>query len=364
MMRTAGYLVLIAVVVALLAPAGSPIQLSHVTSDSMEPAIGTGDGYILVPAGDVIPGEIVTFYAEEREGYVTHRVAGTTTGGFITKGDANPSTDQAAGSPPVPREAITGQVLTTFGQPVLIPNLGTAVGAIRANWSLLFGLLAATLLIQTLRGNSRGGQPDEQTVLRSRQVVGTVLVIGLLASTLLVSMGAIHNEFTYRVTEAGDDSAGQLAVGEETSVSMQASISTTPVTRLVIETEGMILTNTTGGTSAGGPDATAAAQNSGAGFLSQIRDRLITASAMTINAGIPAQAEPGVHQVAVSVYPYPATLPRGVLSWLHDIHPTVAAFGSVLTPFSLGYLGYWLILDPSTPIRDSRRRWLQRMGDR
>ena len=88
MLRHAGYLLLVAVVVALLAPAASPIQLSHVTSDSMEPTIETGDGYILVPAGDVIPGEIVTFYSEERAGYVTHRVAGTTSFCFITKGDA------------------------------------------------------------------------------------------------------------------------------------------------------------------------------------------------------------------------------------------------------------------------------------
>jgi hypothetical protein len=145
---------------------------------------------------------------------------------------------------------------------------------------------------------------------------------------------------------------------------MQASISTTPVTRLFVETDGMTLTNTTDEPLTEGQNATAAAQSSQSGILSQIRGRFITASAMTINAEIPEQAEPGAHTVAVSVYPYPATLPRGVLGWLHEIHPVVAAFGSTLAPFSLGYLGYWLVLDPSTPLRDSRRRWLQRVGGR
>lgn len=365
MIRHAGYLLLFAVVVALLAPAASPIQLSHVTSDSMEPAIGTGDGYILVPAGDVIPGEIVTFYSEEREGYVTHRVAGTTTGGFITKGDANPSTDQAAGSPPVPREAITGQVLTTFGQPVLIPQLGTAVGLIRTHWSVLFGLIAVSLLYSTLRGGAPERHPtDKQSVLRSREVIVTTLMIGLLASTLLVSMGAIHSEFRYPVIETGDESDRQLAVGEPTAISMQASMSTTPVMTTLVETDGMQLLNTTSNDSTAEANSSAAGQEPQSGIVSRIRGQIITPSQMTINAEIPGQAEPGSHTVGVSVYSYPATLPRSVLSWLHNIHPTLAAFGSVVVPFSLAYIGYWLVLDPATPIRRSRRRWLQRIGDR
>jgi signal peptidase len=64
------------------------------------------------------------------------------------------------------------------------------------------------------------------------------------------------------------------------------------------------------------------------------------------------------------VYPYPATLPRGVLSWLHAIHPILAAVGSAVVPFGLGYIGYWLMVDPATPLRASRRRWLNRLGDR
>lgn len=365
MRRHTGYLLLVAVVVVLLAPAASPIQLSHVTSDSMEPTIETGDGYILVPAGQVIPGEIVTFYAAERAEYVTHRVVGTTTGGFITKGDANPSTDQATGSPPVPRAAITGQVVTAFGQPVVIPQLGTVINLVRTHWKVLAGLLLVSLLVPALRGGTPiSSRTTGRSVRRSREVITGVLVIGLLASTLLVSSGVVHSEFTYSVAEAGEKTDGELAVGESTTVAMQANIATTPVTRIIVETAGMRLHNTTAGAATPAVNATAADQEPPAGLGDRIREQLITASWMTINAEIPGQAEPGAHTVGVSVYPYPATLPRGVLTWLHGIHPTLAAVGSAVVPFSLVTAGYWLLLDPATPLRGSRRRWLHRIGDR
>lgn len=366
MFKKAGVVIFLAVALALIAPPASPVQISYVTSDSMEPAIGTGDGYVLVPAGEVVPGEIVTFYSEDREGYVTHRVAGTTTGGYITKGDANPSTDQAAGSPPVDRDAIAGQVLAVGGQPVLFPQLGTAVGLVRAHWGLLFGLGVVLLVVRTLRGSeTRAGRATRQSVHRSRQVVVPALVLGIVASTLLVSMGAIHSDFTYPVTETGGETEGQLPVGEQTTVSMRAGIAKTPVTGILVETENMTVVNTTRGESVAGPNATGPATESARpGVLGRIASGFLTSSGMTINAEVPAQAEPGTHAVGVSVYPYPATLPRGVLERLHGIHPVVAAFGSVVVGLVPGYVVYWLLLDPATPLRGSRRRWLHRMGER
>ncbi len=366
MFQKAGVVIFVAVALALVAPPASPVQVSYVTSDSMEPAIGTGDGYVLVPPGEVVPGEIVTFYSGDREGYVTHRVAGTTTGGYITKGDANPSTDQATGSPPVDRDAIAGQVLAVGGQPVLIPQLGTATGLVRAHWGLLFGLGAVLLVVRTLRGGeSRAGRTAKQSVYRSGQVIVPALVLGIVASTLLVSMGAIHSDFTYSVTETGGETEGQLPVGEETTVSIRAGISTTPVTSILIETENMTLRNTTAAEPGAGPNATAAGeQSSPSGPLGGFASRFVTTSGTTINADVPAQAEAGSHAVGVSVYPYPATLPQGVLERLHGIHPVVAALGSVAVGFVPGYVVYWLLLDPATPLRGSRRLWLHRLGER
>jgi signal peptidase len=328
----------------------------------MEPTIGTNDGYLLVPTGEVVPGEIITFHSEERDDYVTHRVVGTAPGGYLTQGDANPSTDQAAGTAPIERNQIAGQVLTIGGQPVLIPQLGAIIGVLRANWIPVFALAAIFIMIRTLR-DDRGGESTAGTrsVLRSRQVIIPVLLMTILASVLLISMGATHTELTYSVTETGAEDPRVLSVGENTTVPLTADVGRTPVTQVLIDTEGMSLINTTQAT---GGESAAAGGNRQPGAFGALRDQFITTSSTTLNTDVPAQAQPGSHTAAVSVYPYPATLPRGVLAGLHAIHPWLAALGSVLVVTVPGYVLYWLLIDTTTPIRGSRRRWLRRLGDR
>jgi signal peptidase len=358
MLKNVGVVMFVAVALALVAPPASPVQISYVTSDSMEPTIGTGDGYVLVPAGDIVPGEIVTFYSAEREGYVTHRVVGTTTDGYLTRGDANPSTDQAAGGPPVERDVVAGQVLTVGGTPVLIPQLGTAAGLLRSNWMVLFGIVSL-LVLRAFRGSSdRGRQAGEQSVLRSRDVVLPALLIAIVASTLLFSMGAAHSERTYSVTASGDENARALPVGENTTVSVRTGRAATPLTRVLVDAEGVTVLNTTQEDPARGTNTASAAQGR------RLGSELFATTQVTLNAEIPAQAEPGPHTVNVSVYSYPSTLPKGALEYLHAVHPVLAALVSVLASFAPGYVLYWLLVDPSTPLRASRRRWLRRLGGR
>lgn len=366
MVKKAGIVVIVAVAVALVAPAASPVQISYVTSDSMEPTISTNDGYVLIPAQEVIPGEIITFYSEKRDGYVTHRVVGTTTDGFLTQGDNNPSTDQAVGNAPIEREAIAGQVLTVGGQPLLIPQLGTILGLLRANWMMVFSLVSLFLVVQGIRGSNGGpGKTSKQPVLRSRQIIIPAVLMAIITTMLLISMGAVHSELTYSVTESGAEDPRVLAVGENTTVTLNANIATTPVTQVLIETKGMSLNNTTRSGPTEGANATAAAaSNRQPGVFGSLRKRFISASVMNLDAEIPAQAQPGSHTARISMYPYPATLPKGMLEQLHVIHPLVAALGSVLVVFIPGYVLYWLLIDTTTPIRSSRRRWLNRLGDR
>lgn len=366
MFKKAGIVVIVAVLLALVAPAASPVQISYVTSDSMEPAIGTNDGYVLVPAGEVIPGEIITFYSDERDGYVTHRVVGTTANGYLTQGDNNPSTDQAAGNAPVEPDAIAGQVLTVGGTPVLIPQLGAVIGFLRANWMLAFSLASLFVVVRALRGsNSAAGTAGKRSVLHSRKVVIPTVLMTIVASVLLISAGAAHTELTYSVTETGDEDPRVLSVGENRTVSLEANVAKTPWTRVLTETEGMTLINTTRADTSEAANATAAAAgNRQPGIFGTFRQQFITASSMTLNADVPAQAQPGAHTAEVSMYPYPATLPKGILAQLHAIHPWLAALGSVLVVIIPGYVLYWLLIDPTAPIRSSRRRWLHRLGDR
>lgn len=132
---------------------GYPVLISFVETDSMAPTIEAGDGFIAVPAGlagPIEPGDVVVFDAQQLHGggYVTHRVVGVTDEGYVTKGDANPFTDQSASweEPPVQREQIVAVALQVGGTVVVIPKVGLAVmgsralvSGIQTQLSLLFG---------------------------------------------------------------------------------------------------------------------------------------------------------------------------------------------------------------------------------
>ena len=115
---------------------GQPILLGYVTSESMEPTIGTGDGFVAVPsalADPVEEGDVVVFRAEEINGggLTTHRIVDETDRGYITRGDNNPFTDQDSDEPPVRREQIVAVAPQVAGSVVVVPDLGTAVEGIR-----------------------------------------------------------------------------------------------------------------------------------------------------------------------------------------------------------------------------------------
>ncbi|MBR6338328.1 MAG: signal peptidase I, partial [Ruminococcus sp.] len=112
-----------------------------VVTGSMEPSISEGD-YIIIErcdADDLKAGDIITFISHESDingKLVTHRIiAKNADGSFVTKGDANPVSDEL----PVPASDIEGrytgrarffEVISSFGDPkklimvfVMIPLL-------------------------------------------------------------------------------------------------------------------------------------------------------------------------------------------------------------------------------------------------
>lgn len=156
MLRTAlryiGTVLFVTVVVSLLAGVvlGQPVLLSFVETDSMEPTIDAGDGFVAVPTavgGEPTTGDIVVFEAETIEGggLTTHRIVDETGGGYVTRGDANPFTDQDGGEPPVTDGQIVATVPQAGDSPLVIPFLGTAIqtvqGAVGAVVSPVVGAL-------------------------------------------------------------------------------------------------------------------------------------------------------------------------------------------------------------------------------
>ena len=111
---------------------GQPILLGYVATGSMEPTLNAGDGFVAVPSavtdspevGDVVVFEATTLHGG---GLTTHRIVDETEEGYVTRGDANPFTDQDGGEPHVTDRQIKAVALQVGGDVVRIPHLGTAV---------------------------------------------------------------------------------------------------------------------------------------------------------------------------------------------------------------------------------------------
>ncbi|TQQ83018.1 S26 family signal peptidase [Halonotius terrestris] len=126
-------LILLLLVTQLL---GQPAVV-FVETGSMAPTLEPNDGYLAVPAivaGEPEVGDVILFDAQNLGGggLTTHRVEAITDQGYITKGDANPFTDQSSDEPPVSDGQIRAVALQVGGDMVVIPGLGASVGAVRS----------------------------------------------------------------------------------------------------------------------------------------------------------------------------------------------------------------------------------------
>ncbi len=111
--------------------------ISYVDSGSMAPALSPGDGFLAVPAAVAGPpkiGDVVVYRSEGLDpgGLVVHRIVDRTPDGYVTRGDANPVTDQRAGEPPVERERILAHAVAIDGDVTVLPGFGRA--ADRLDW--------------------------------------------------------------------------------------------------------------------------------------------------------------------------------------------------------------------------------------
>jgi signal peptidase len=317
----AGLLVLLAVV-----PATAPVQLSYVYSDSMEPTIDRHDGYVLVSGGEAQPGDIVTYWSAERDAYVTHRVVGVSDRGLITQGDNNAKTDQATGAAYVQQDDVVGEVVTLYGAPLVIPELGAAVRFVDTNQRFVAGALAALLAIGLLRGR-QGARPSRE-VPRARSVLLTVLAVAFVSAVALQVVGGNGEQLQYVAVEPHTADGGQLAVGEHSTHEVMVNRSSIPYTTFAVSGSG-----------------------------ATVVDRTRNESATTLTLRIPPPEDTGVVRVALQSNRYPAVLPAGVIRDLHRLSPLLAAVvtgGLALLPVAL-LAG--LLIDGRQPLRHVEHRW-------
>lgn len=162
-LRSMGYTVLVGllflVAVSLVAGSvlGQPILLSYVETGSMEPTLEPGDGFVAIPAelaGPIEGGDVIVFEAEAIQGggLTTHRVVGETDRGFITRGDANPFTDQDSDEPPVKEAQVVAVAWQPGGSVLVIPHLGTVVEGTQSVLSTVQRQLAVLLGMPSILG--------------------------------------------------------------------------------------------------------------------------------------------------------------------------------------------------------------------
>ena len=115
-------------------------QTFVIQSGSMEPSIMTGDIIVIQPSGEYQAGDVVTF-EDSSQRVVTHRILevedSVEAQTFITKGDANQSTD----AHPINFEDIKGKV--NF----VIPKLVFAVAFAQTKQGMLMLILVPVILL-------------------------------------------------------------------------------------------------------------------------------------------------------------------------------------------------------------------------
>lgn len=325
MLKRAGLVLVGLACLLAITPAAAPVQLAYVYSDSMEPTIGQYDGYVLHPAGDVATGDVVTFWSAERDAHVTHRVVGETANGFTTKGDGNPTTDQATGHPPVRREAIVGEVLTVLGKPVVVPGLGHGVRFIHEHRGLVAGLLGLALAASLLR---RPSARPSRSVPRARGVLRLLFAIALVSTVGLQFVGGTTERLTYVAVASGAGGGNTLTVGEPSTDSVVVNQSSLPLTTAAVSADGATITNTS---------------RNGSAIIASLR--------------VPPPTRTGVVTTEVHVNHYVSVLPAGLIRRLHAVHPLLAAIATTVVTMAPVALAGLFAVDGRQPVRTVESRW-------
>ncbi|WP_135534310.1 signal peptidase I [Halostella pelagica] len=315
---------------------GQPILLGYVTTSSMEPTVDAGDGFVAVPTavtGDVEKGDVVVFEASEIQGggLTTHRVVDRTPEGYVTKGDANPFTDQDGDEPPVKDRQIRAEALQIGGTVVTVPHLGTAITTVRSVVGTVVGpiaggsiggvFVAVGLALVALAWLTDGGERivsrvrSRPNVFDRRLLFGLLLLVVVVPTTAAMVVPSGATEYGLLVAEEPEDEQLVVEAGGQTSV------------EYVVENDGIV------------PVVAVVEPNSEGVTVDERRQYASARGSSTATLTLEGGESTGVHYREVTERRYLAVLPMSVLVTLHDIHPLVAmATVDLVTAFLVGSL--------------------------
>ena len=353
----------IAVSMAFGALVGQPVGVSYVETGSMSPALEPNDGFVAIPsqiAGPVEEGDVIVFDAEELHGggLVTHRVVGETDEGYITRGDANPVTDQDGAEPPVQDDQIKAKALQIGGTIVVIPQIGVPVVLIGAAFEfvqvraasalgtrallgtqglvyMLFGFGAITYVLASLventdkRNRSRQSSRSTGAITPQTVIIAMVAILLVVVTLSMVIPGGSH-QFHYVSSEADSENPGVIQQGTTENVTyLVPSNGPFPVVSVVEPTSDRIEVAPAHVSVAGGETG-------------------------NVTVTIHAPPETGSYTDSITEHRYLGILPEGTILTLHGIHPwaPIVVINTLLGSF---FVVVSVILIGIDPIRLSRR---------
>jgi signal peptidase len=329
-LKLGGEVLAIVAVAALVAGQilGYPVLLGFVETGSMEPTLDPGDGFVSIPAaidGDVEEGDVVVFRAEQIQGggLTTHRVVGETDRGYVTRGDANPFTDQDGGEPPVKNAQIVAKAWQVGGAVVVIPHLGTvlmgvqtaitdtqrAIASVTGSRALL-GTQGLTYLLLALSvalyifdlfasdGNrDRSRSRDRDGGLSMRLIIGGLAALVVVTATAAMVVPAGTQEFGVVSAEFSSETPTVIRQGESGSITYRVPNGglVPVVVYLTPESEG----------------------------VTTEPERLYVSGRSAENATLTLSAPPetGYYRRYVGEYRYLAILPASVIDASYRVHP-------------------------------------------
>jgi signal peptidase len=324
---------------------GEPVLLTYVKTDSMEPTLSSGDGFVAIPTqldGSIDEGDVVVFDSKQIQGggLTTHRVTGTSDAGYITKGDANPFTDQDSGEPPVNRGQVVAKALQINGRVVVLPGAGRMLELARSVLStanrfvanlfgtkplfdvqgfgyLLFGVALAWYVVGELR------QTDSKRFRRVisrrngtdvRLFVGAFTAILVFGATASMVVPAGTQEYGIVSSEFESDSANVIVKGETASQPyLSGNGGLLPVVAFLEP-------------SSDGVDVEPG--------------MVVVPARSTVNATVTFHSPPetGYYRRYVTEHRYLAVLPRSTIRGLYEVHPRAPIFvidAVIAVPFYL-----------------------------
>jgi signal peptidase len=379
-LATAVEIAAVVVVLSLVAgqALGTPVLLSYVETGSMAPTMEPGDGFVAVPAavtGPPEPGDVVTFRAEEIQGggLTTHRVVGETDRGYVTRGDANPFTDQDGGEPPVKAEQIVAVAWAPGGSVLVVPGLGTGVVAVRDGVAglqravaatlgtrsllgtqgllyLLLGLSAVGYVLDLLVGGSerrdgaRDRSRDRDDGLSTRLLVAgmALLVVGTATASMVVPAGSQE----FGVVSAEFESESPTVIRQGTSATVEYGVPNAGLVPVQVYLDS-------------GSDRVA---------VDPARLRVGGRGSATADVTLRAPPETGYYRYFLTEHRYLAVLPAPVIDALYRLHPWLpivaidAVLGVPLYLLGIGLAGTGRIRTRARDAPSGLRRLFSRLG--